>query len=95
MAKKLKEKIGSAVSNFGDYVEGVDMSGLASGIASAGTSILGNAQVADSSNIDQSIIERSNFIPSANSNASLMSQWSNYRPMGNVSFTDVGGKTNG
>ena len=63
-----------------------------SGIVSAG---MQNAQIADTSGLEESIKQAQTYKVSASNNAKLMSEWGAFSPMENVSWKDIRGGSTG
>lgn len=78
------------VSNLGGTIGGIG-SGI-SGIVGAG---MQNAQIADTSGLENKIKEAQTYKVSANNNDTLMSEWSAFSPMEHVNWRDIRGSSGG
>ena len=77
-------------SNLGSTIGGIG-SGI-SGIVGAG---MQNAQIADTSGLENEIKEAQTYKVSANNNDALMSEWSAFSPMEHVNWRDIRGSSGG
>lgn len=77
-------------SNLGGTIGGID-SGI-SGIVGAG---MQNAQIADTSGLENEIKEAQTYKASANNNDALMSEWGAFSPMEHVNWRDIRGSSGG
>lgn len=70
---------------------GDTLGGLGSGIAGVAQSALKNAQIADTSELEDEINNMKTSQVDANTNASLLEEWGNYSPIENVNWRDIRG----
>ena len=79
--------------------KGDNLGGTLGAISGAAGSMLGsalsNAQLADTSGVENQIKEKQTYKVGANSNEALMNEWGAYSPMNNVSWRDVRGGSTG
>lgn len=75
------------------------LSGNISAVGAGLSNMLGasmqNAQLADTSAIENSIDQAQSYVVGANNNEDLLNEWGNYSPLEGVSWTDVRGGTTG
>lgn len=75
------------------------LSGNISAVGAGLSNMLGasmqNAQLADASDIENSIDQAQSYVVGANNNEDLLSEWGNYSPLEGVSWSDVRGGSTG
>lgn len=75
------------------------LSGNISAVGTGLSNMLGasmqNAQLADASDIENSIDQAQSYVVGANNNEDLLSEWGNYSPLEGVSWSDVRGGSTG
>lgn len=76
--------------NIGDTITGV--ANAAGTIINSGMS---NAQIVDTSNLEENINQAQSYKVSANTNDDLMNEWGSFSPMENVSWKDIRGGSTG
>lgn len=86
-------------AQFSNAFKGSNLGGTISGIGSGISGIVGagvqNAQIADTSGLENEIKEAQTYKVSANNNDALMSEWSAFSPMEHVNWRDIRGSSGG
>lgn len=86
-------------AQFSNALKGSNLGGTIGGIGSGISGIVGagmqNAQIADTSGLENEIKEAQTYKVSANNNDALMSEWSAFSPMEHVNWRDIRGSSGG
>lgn len=86
-------------AQFSNAFKGSNLGGTIGGIGSGISGIVGagmqNAQIADTSGLENEIKEAQTYKVSANNNDALMSEWSAFSPMEHVNWRDIRGSSGG
>lgn len=86
-------------AQFSNAFKGSNLGGTIGGIGSGISGIVGagmqNAQIADTSGLEDEIKEAQTYKVSANNNDALMSKWSAFSPMEHVNWRDIRGSSGG
>lgn len=96
---KNTSNLGSKESNSAQTSGGSDLSGTISGVANAAGTMFNafssNAQLADTSELQNEINQQQGYTVQATSNDDLLNEWSSFSPMDTVSWKDIRGLSAG
>ena len=91
-----KKKIKRKLNNDGNlFADGGKVGAVASAVTDIAKAGLSNAQIADTSGIQNEIDKARSYVVQANDNDALMSEWDAFTPMKSIDWRDIRGGSTG
>ena len=91
-----KKKIKRKLNNVGNlFADGGKVGAVASAVTDIAKADLSNAQIADTSGIQNEIDKARSYVVQANDNDALMSEWGAFTPMKSIDWRDIRGGSTG